>query len=77
VTELVARPLLDVSQRFGCQAITEVDLRERTHRNRPLHELRPHSRAVLDAVLSRALGREQPHTNGLESGLADVLFHDP
>jgi glucosyl-3-phosphoglycerate synthase len=54
--------LIDVSQHFGCQAITEVDLGERTHRNRPLHELRPHSRAVLDAVLSRALGRDLPYT---------------
>jgi glucosyl-3-phosphoglycerate synthase len=49
--------LIDVYQRFGRQAITEIDLGERTHRNRPLHELRPHSRAVLDAVLLRA-GRE-------------------
>lgn len=47
--------LIDVYQRFGRQGITEVDLGERTHRNRPLHELRPHSRAVLDAVLARAL----------------------
>jgi glucosyl-3-phosphoglycerate synthase len=45
--------LIDVSERFGRDAITEVDLGERTHRNRPLHELRPHSRAVLDAVLTR------------------------
>jgi glucosyl-3-phosphoglycerate synthase len=52
--------LIDVYQRFGRQAITEVDLDERTHRNRPLHELRPHSRAVLDAVLTRAL----PPPNG-------------
>jgi glucosyl-3-phosphoglycerate synthase len=47
--------LIDVYERFGREAIIEVDLGERTHRNRPLHELRPHSRAVLDAVLTRAL----------------------
>ena len=47
--------LLDVYERFGRQAIAEVDLGERIHRNRPLHELRPHSRAVLDAVLTRGL----------------------
>ena len=46
--------LIDVYQRFGRRAIAEVDLGERRHRNRPLHELRPHSRAVLDAVLTRA-----------------------
>ena len=46
--------LIDVYERFGRQAIVEVDLGERVHRNRPLHELRPHSRAVLDAVLTRA-----------------------
>jgi glucosyl-3-phosphoglycerate synthase len=49
--------LIDVHQRFGRRAIAEVDLGERTHRNRPLQELRPHSRAVLDAVLTRALRR--------------------
>jgi glucosyl-3-phosphoglycerate synthase len=47
--------LIDVYERFGRESIIEVDLGERTHRNRPLHELRPHSRAVLDAVLTRAL----------------------
>jgi glucosyl-3-phosphoglycerate synthase len=47
--------LIDVYERFGREAIIEVDLGERTHRNRPLQELRPHSRAVLDAVLTRAL----------------------
>jgi glucosyl-3-phosphoglycerate synthase len=49
--------LIDVYERFGREAIIEVDLGERVHRNRPLHELRPHSRAVLDAVLTRALPR--------------------
>ncbi len=47
--------LIDVCSRFGRDGIVEVDLGERTHRNRPLHELRPHTRAVLDAVLDRAL----------------------
>jgi glucosyl-3-phosphoglycerate synthase len=50
--------LIDVWERFGRQAIAEVDLGERTHRNRPLRQLRPHSRAVLDAVLDRAASRE-------------------
>jgi glucosyl-3-phosphoglycerate synthase len=45
--------LLDVHERFGIDAIAEVDLGERVHRNRPLHELRPHAHAALDAVLGR------------------------
>lgn len=45
--------LIDVYLRYGLAAITEVDLGERVHRNRPLRELRPHADAVLAAVLAR------------------------
>lgn len=45
--------LIDVCRRYGSAAITEVDLGERAHRNRPLHELRGHADAVLGAVMSR------------------------
>lgn len=45
--------LIDVYERYGIDAIAEVDLGERIHRNRPLHELRPHAHAALDAVLER------------------------
>ena len=45
--------LIDVYERFGLAAITEVDLGERVHRNRPLHDLRTHADAVLAAVLAR------------------------
>ena len=45
--------LLDVAARFGAEAIAEVDLGERVHRNRPLDELRFQAGAVLDAVLRR------------------------
>jgi glucosyl-3-phosphoglycerate synthase len=45
--------LLDVAARFGAEAIAEVDLGERIHRNRPLEELRVESAAVIDAVLRR------------------------
>jgi glucosyl-3-phosphoglycerate synthase len=48
--------LLDVAARFGADAIAEVDLGERTHRNRPLGELRHQAAAVLDAVLRRVGG---------------------
>jgi glucosyl-3-phosphoglycerate synthase len=45
--------LIDVYARFRRHAIAEADLGERVHRNRPLRQLRPHAREVLDAVLRR------------------------
>ena len=45
--------LLDVATLYGADAVAEVDLGERVHRNRPLHDLRPVAAAVLDAVLRR------------------------
>ena len=45
--------LIDVYRRYGIGALAEVDLGERVHRNRPLADLRPHTRAVLDAVMAR------------------------
>lgn len=46
--------LIDVHRRHGLDAIAEVQLGERVHRNRPLLDLRPHADDVLDAVLTRA-----------------------
>jgi glucosyl-3-phosphoglycerate synthase len=46
--------LIDVSRRFGPSAIAQVDLDVRVHRNRPLHELAPQARDVLDVALRRA-----------------------
>jgi glucosyl-3-phosphoglycerate synthase len=45
--------LIDVFYRYGLKAIVEADLGVRVHRNRPLHELRPHTDDVLAAVLAR------------------------
>lgn len=45
--------LIDVYRRHGLGAVTQVDLGERVHRNRPLHELQPHADDVLAAVLAR------------------------
>ena len=45
--------LIDVARRFGPTAIAQVDLGERLHRNRPLHELAGQAEEVLDAVLAR------------------------
>lgn len=46
--------LIDVFERFGPAALAQVDLGERQHRNRPLHELGPQAAEVLQAVLARA-----------------------
>lgn len=46
--------LVDVYTRFGVEAIVEVDLGERIHRNRPLRELTPQAREVIAAALVRA-----------------------
>lgn len=46
--------LIDIHRRHGLDAIAEVQLGERVHRNRPLLDLRPHADDVLDAVLTRA-----------------------
>ena len=46
--------LIDVARRFGPGAIAQVDLGVRVHRNRPLAELAPQARDVLQAALARA-----------------------
>jgi glucosyl-3-phosphoglycerate synthase len=46
--------VLDVAAGWGADAITQVDLGERVHRNRPLHQLRPQAEAVLRTALARA-----------------------
>jgi len=46
--------LVDVAERFGVEAVTQVDLGVRIHRNRPLTELRPQATDVLGAALRRA-----------------------
>jgi len=46
--------LIDISRRFGVGSIAQVDLDVRAHRNRPLHELAPQARDVLEIALRRA-----------------------
>lgn len=46
--------LIDTYQLAGLQAIAEVDLGERRHRNRPLAALVPQAEQVLGAILQRA-----------------------
>ncbi len=46
--------LIDVARTLGVDRVAQVDLGERIHRNRPLHELRPQAVDVLRAALERA-----------------------
>jgi glucosyl-3-phosphoglycerate synthase len=46
--------LVDVVERFGRDAVAQVDLDVRKHRNRPLDELSPQARAVIATALKRA-----------------------
>ena len=46
--------LIDVAERVGLEAIAQVDLEVRHHRNRPLDELSPQAMAVAQAILHRA-----------------------
>ena len=45
--------LIDVAARFGLSAMTQVDLGDRSHRNRPLAELGPQAESILRTVLAR------------------------
>ncbi len=46
--------LIDISRRYGLRSVAQVDLDIRAHRNRPLHELAPQARDVLEVALHRA-----------------------
>jgi glucosyl-3-phosphoglycerate synthase len=46
--------LIDVVERFGTDAVAQVDLGTREHRNRPLDELAPQAREVMATALQRA-----------------------
>ncbi|MGI9021625.1 MAG: glucosyl-3-phosphoglycerate synthase [Acidimicrobiales bacterium] len=46
--------LLDVTTRFGVDALAQVDLGTRTHRNRPLDQLATQALAVMRTALDRA-----------------------
>lgn len=47
--------LIDIYLTFGLDAIAQVDLGTRVHRNRPLRELTPQAAAILAMALDRAL----------------------
>ncbi len=45
--------LLDVANAFGPSSVAQVDLGTRVHRNRPIDELRPMAKDVLEAAMER------------------------
>lgn len=49
--------LVDVLEKFGLQAIAQVDLLERIHRNQPLPSLSQMSFAIIQVVISRLENR--------------------
>jgi glucosyl-3-phosphoglycerate synthase len=74
--------LVDVAARFGLDAIAQVDLGERHHRNRTLDELGPQAAAILHTALRRvdpALAGDaaQLVRPGLEPVEVDVEDHPP
>jgi hypothetical protein len=58
--------IIDIAERFGVDAIAQVDLEERIHRNRPIGELSRMAFAVLQTALRRlaASGRLNPPLAG-------------
>lgn len=53
--------LIDTARRWGHEAIVQVDLGERAHRNRPLRELSVQAAEILHTVLARAGVADEPH----------------
>ena len=48
--------LLDIAARYGADAVGEVSIAARAHRNRPMHQLKPMAVEVLRVILNRAAG---------------------
>lgn len=64
--------LIDVASAIGLDAMAQVDLGHRSHRNRPLHELAVQAQAVLDAGLTRVSASFPDVPAGWRPPLADV-----
>jgi glucosyl-3-phosphoglycerate synthase len=75
--------LVDVSARCGVEAVAQVDLGTRNHRNRPLQELGPQAVAVLATGLRRAgmsvadEGRVVLRRPGLDPIVVDIAERPP
>ncbi len=77
--------LIDIAEQFGVDAMAQVDLEERTHRNRPIGELSRMAFAVqhaalsrlarsgrLDANLTQGLYQFEPSDGGFSMRLTDI-----
>ncbi len=67
--------LVDVARSFGVEAIAQVDLGRRVHRNRPLDELRPQATDVLRAALTRAGVHDLPEDRSSSTDAAASSRH--
>jgi glycosyltransferase involved in cell wall biosynthesis len=67
--------LIDVAARFGTEAMAQIDLEERVHRNRPIGELSRMAFAVIRAALSR-LGEEERRRASAAPGMLQFESED-
>ena len=67
--------LIDVAERFGTDAMAQIDLEERIHRNRPIGELSRMAFAVIKAALSR-LGEEERRRASAAMGMLQFDTED-
>ncbi len=67
--------LIDVAASVGIDAMAQVDLGWRSHRNRPLRELSAQAEAVLAAGLHRAASPGPPTPSGWRPPLAEVAAY--
>lgn len=76
--------LIDTYDKYGLDAIAQVNLGLRVHRNRPLHELAPMSRQIVATLLNRCgipdsgtgLTRFVPDGDGFAAGASAVSLED-
>ncbi len=67
--------LVDVAAHLGVEAMAQVDLGHRSHRNRPLHELAPQAEAVLAVALARAASEPSSVLSGWRPPLVEVAAY--
>lgn len=71
--------LIDIVTMFGVEAIAQVDLGRRIHRNRPLHELSPMAAQVMQAALHRiapGLASEHAVLNPPDLGPVEIVLRE-
>jgi len=71
--------LIDIVERFGHDAVAQVDLGVREHRNRPLDELAPQALAIIATALARAelLRLDAPYVELLRASADGAIDAEP